>query len=95
MTGSKQRFKIMKISLGNRRFLWCYVEYMAIFETMKVKVADALNRLPEEGGIIIDPADYLTADDISEEYNEASALSKDLTGDILWLFEVQLFQKLI
>ena len=68
---------------------------MVIFETMKVKVADALNRLPEEGGIIIDPADYLTADDISEEYNEASALLKDLTGDILWLFKVQLFQKLI
>ena len=56
---------------------------MVIFETMKVKVADALNRLPEEGGIIIDPADYLTADDISEEYNEASALLKDHTGDIL------------
>ena len=68
---------------------------MAIFETMKVKVADALNRLPEEGGIIIDPADYLTADDISEEYNEASALSNDLTGDILGLFKVQLLQRLI
>lgn len=56
---------------------------MANFQTMKVKVADALNRLPEEGGIIIDPADYLTADDISEVYSEASALLKDPTGDIL------------
>ena len=68
---------------------------MANFQTMKVKVADALNRLPEEGGIIIDPADYLTADDISEVYSEASALLKDPTGDILWLLKLQLLLRLI